>query len=106
MFDPDVQHDPKLKVRVQDAILEKCGPTAHVQHVAINVDKVSREGCVYVKCRDADSAGVAYRALHGWWYDGNLVSVKYLPLKRYHERFPDTAYASTLLKPSGFKLGS
>ena len=42
MFDPDVHHDPTLKVRIQDAILEKCGPTAHVQHVAINVDKVSR----------------------------------------------------------------
>merc|ERR1719383_1451133 len=50
MFDPDVHHDPTLKIRIQDAILEKCGPTAHVQHVAINVDKVSREGCVYVKC--------------------------------------------------------
>lgn len=31
---------------------------------------------------------------------GNLVTVKYLRLERYHERFPDAARCVTHLKPS------
>ena len=28
------------------------------------------QGCVYVKCGSPDGAGRAYKALHGWWFDG------------------------------------
>lgn len=33
-------------------------------------------------------------------FAGNLVTVKYLRLERYHERFPDAARCVTPLKPS------
>lgn len=55
-------------VRVQDAILEKCGEEGVVA-LHISVDRGSREGCVYLKCASQEDAGKAYRALHGWWFD-------------------------------------
>lgn len=56
--------------RIQDSLLEKCEGIA-ITHVA--VDRVSKEGCVYVKCTSAAEAGKAFRALHGWWFDGEFV---------------------------------
>jgi hypothetical protein len=42
MFDPDVEYGSAWQLRLQDAILDKCGPTAHIQHIAVAVDKVNR----------------------------------------------------------------
>ena len=27
------------------------------------------QGCVYVKCSNMKTAGKAFQALHGWWFD-------------------------------------
>lgn len=54
---------------VVNAILEKCGE-AKILHVV--VDKQSREGCVYMKCASPVDAGIAYRALHGSWFDSKF----------------------------------
>ncbi|XP_046668747.1 inner nuclear membrane protein Man1 [Homalodisca vitripennis] len=97
MFDSDVEVGEDWIIRVQDAILEKC-EGVNVLHVA--VDKNSNEGCVYVKCASPQDAGRAYRALHGSWFDSKLVTVKYLRLERYHERFPDSARSLRPLRPS------
>ncbi|XP_066587930.1 inner nuclear membrane protein Man1 isoform X2 [Prorops nasuta] len=98
MFDLDMEVEEDWEVKVHDAILEKCGEGVKVLH--IGVDHNSREGCVYIKCASEDDAGKAYRALHGCWFDGNLVTVKYLRLERYHERFPTSKRCTTPLKPS------
>ncbi|EFN83277.1 inner nuclear membrane protein Man1 isoform X2 [Harpegnathos saltator] len=98
MFDPEIETEDDWETKVQDAILEKCGESVKILH--IRVDIASREGCVYMKCLSQEDAGKAYRALHGCWFDGNLVTVKYLRLERYHERFPDAARCVTPLKPS------
>ncbi|CAK9797698.1 Inner nuclear membrane protein Man1 [Anthophora quadrimaculata] len=98
MFDADVEFEDDWETKVQDAILEKCGEGVKILH--IRVDRGSREGCVYMKCMSQEDAGKAYRALHGCWFDGHLVTVKYLRLERYHERFPDARRCTTPLKPS------
>ncbi|XP_077266394.1 LEM domain-containing inner nuclear membrane protein MAN1 isoform X2 [Temnothorax americanus] len=98
MFDPDIETEDDWETRVQDAILEKCGEGVNILHIRVDIG--SREGCVYMKCMSQEDAGKAYRALHGCWFDGNLVTVKYLRLERYHERFPDAARCVTPLKPS------
>ncbi|XP_034190483.1 LEM domain-containing inner nuclear membrane protein MAN1 [Osmia lignaria lignaria] len=98
MFDADVEFEDDWETKVQDAILEKCGDGVKILH--IRVDRGSREGCVYMKCMSQEDAGKAYRALHGCWFDGHLVTVKYLRLERYHERFPDARRCTTPLKPS------
>ncbi|XP_048589660.1 inner nuclear membrane protein Man1 isoform X2 [Nematostella vectensis] len=100
MFDHEVEMEEGWHVLIQDAILEKCSDAgANIVHIA--VDKSSNEGCVYVKCDSHDSAGIAFKSLHGCWFDGRLVAVKYLTLKRYHQRFPVALYATEALRPSG-----
>lgn len=97
MFDPDVEDGDEWMTHVTDAILEKC-EGIDVLHIA--VDKGSLEGCVYLKCSSPEEAGKAYRALHGSWFDTKLVTVKYLRLGRYHERFPDAVRCTRPLRPS------
>lgn len=100
MFDAEVEVGDCWPVRIQDAILEKA-EGGKILHLA--VDRGSREGCVYIKCSRPEEAGKVYRSLHGWWFDGNLVTVKYLRPERYHYRFPDSIHASVPLQPSNDK---
>jgi len=97
MFGPDSMLGVDCETRVKDAILEKC---ESVEVLHLSVDRSSHEGCVYVKCASPAEAGKAYRQLHGFWYDGKLVTVKFLRLERYHQRFPDAVSTTTPLMPS------
>ncbi|KAG9335177.1 hypothetical protein JZ751_005525 [Albula glossodonta] len=98
MFDPIMEVGENWHLAIHEAILEKCSDNDGIVHIA--VDKNSREGCVYVKCLTAEHSGKAFKALHGSWFDGKLVTVKYLRLDRYHQRFPQAAGCVTPLKPS------
>ncbi|KAJ8398861.1 hypothetical protein AAFF_G00417690 [Aldrovandia affinis] len=99
MFDPVMEVGENWHLAIHKAILEKCSDNDGIVHIA--VDKNSREGCVYMKCLSAEHSGKAFKALHGSWFDGKLVTVKYLRLDRYHQRFPQALGCSTPLKPSG-----
>ncbi|KAG7454472.1 hypothetical protein MATL_G00260020 [Megalops atlanticus] len=98
MFDPVMEVGENWHLAIHEAILEKCSDNDGIVHIA--VDKNSREGCVYVKCLSAEHSGKAFKALHGSWFDGKLVTVKYLRLDRYHQRFPQALGCVTPLKPS------
>ncbi|XP_068611594.1 inner nuclear membrane protein Man1 [Brachionichthys hirsutus] len=104
MFDPAMEVGDNWDLAIREAILEKCNDNDGIVHVA--VDKDSREGCVYVKCLSAEHSGKAFKALHGSWFDGKLVTVKYLRLDRYHQRFPQTQSCSTPLKASSPPLNN
>ena len=47
-------------------------------YVFVSITKISTsmhsfdtlQGCVYVKCDTHHSAGLAFRSLHGCWFDG------------------------------------
>ncbi|XP_013142046.1 PREDICTED: uncharacterized protein LOC106106062 [Papilio polytes] len=95
MFDKN-DTNPNLRSVIQDAILEKCGDRCNILH--IDIDRASC--CVYVKCSTTTDAGVVYRSLHGWWYEGRLITVKYLRLERYMQRFPNSPSTGPFLKPS------
>ncbi|XP_053270831.1 inner nuclear membrane protein Man1 [Pleuronectes platessa] len=98
MFDPVMEVGENWDLAIHEAILEKCSDNDGIVHIA--VDKNSREGCVYVKCLSAEHSGKAFKALHGSWFDGKLVTVKYLRLDRYHQRFPQAQGSSTPLRAS------
>ncbi|XP_037552023.1 inner nuclear membrane protein Man1 [Nematolebias whitei] len=98
MFDPVMEVGDNWDLAIQEAILEKCSDNDGIVHIA--VDKNSREGCVYVKCLSPEHSGKAFKALHGSWFDGKLVTVKYLRLDRYHQRFPQAQGCSSPLKAS------
>ncbi|XP_043565593.1 inner nuclear membrane protein Man1 isoform X3 [Chiloscyllium plagiosum] len=104
MFDPVMEIGDDWHIAIQEAILEKCSDNEGIVHIA--VDKNSREGCVYVKCLSPEYAGKAFKALHGSWFDGKLVTVKYLRLDRYHYRFPQAVHCNTPLKPSNRYMNS
>ncbi|XP_071408383.1 inner nuclear membrane protein Man1 [Pithys albifrons albifrons] len=104
MFDPVMEIGDHWHLAIQEAILEKCSDNDGIVHIA--VDKNSREGCVYVKCLSPEYAGKAFKALHGSWFDGKLVTVKYLRLDRYHHRFPQALTCNTPLKPSNKHMNS
>ncbi|XP_077356699.1 inner nuclear membrane protein Man1 [Festucalex cinctus] len=102
MFDPVMEVGENWDLAIHEAILEKCSDNNGIVHIA--VDKNSREGCVYVKCLSAEHSGKAFKALHGSWFDGKLVTVKYLRLDRYHQRFPQSQACSTPLKASSLHV--
>lgn len=88
---------PCLKVRgfdererntyaMREAVLSKCASQCKILHCDVDPNS----NCVYLKCGNPNEAAIAYRNLHGWWYDGNLLTVKYLRLERYMQRFPDS----------------
>nr|XP_020641693.1 inner nuclear membrane protein Man1 [Pogona vitticeps] len=104
MFDPVMEIGDHWHLAIQEAILEKCSDNEGIVHIA--VDKNSREGCVYVKCLSPEYAGKAFKALHGSWFDGKLVTVKYLRLDRYHHRFPQAISCNIPLKPSSTHMNS
>ncbi|KAL0964945.1 hypothetical protein UPYG_G00274770 [Umbra pygmaea] len=104
MFDPVMEVGENWHLAIHEAILEKCCDNDGIVHIA--VDKNSREGCVYVKCLSADYSGKTFKALHGSWFDGKLVTVKYLRLDRYHQRFPQAQSCNTPLKPSSVHMNT
>ncbi|XP_056133322.1 inner nuclear membrane protein Man1 [Lampris incognitus] len=104
MFDPVMEVGENWHLAIHEAILEKCSDNDGIVHIA--VDKNSREGCVYVKCLSAEHSGKAFKALHGSWFDGKLVTVKYLRLDRYHQRFPQAQGCTTPLKASSTHMNT
>ncbi|KAM3958529.1 inner nuclear membrane protein Man1 [Aphomia sociella] len=93
MFDKN-DTNPNLRSVIQDAILEKCGERCNILHIDIEASSC----CVYVKCATPTDAGIVYRSLHGWWYEGRLITVKYLHLERYMQRFPNSPSVGPYLK--------
>lgn len=85
---------------MKEEVLRRCcsaPKSPSIVHIAVDTQSV--EGCVYIKCLSSDDAGRVFKTLHGQWYRGELVSVKYLREERYHERFPDARYQVSALKP-------
>ncbi|VEN62206.1 unnamed protein product, partial [Callosobruchus maculatus] len=70
----------------REAVLSKCAHRCRILHCQAD----QNTACVYLKCATTGDAAIAYRNLHGWWYAGHLVTVKYLRLERYMQRFPNS----------------
>lgn len=47
-------------------------------------------------CASNQAAGRAFQALHGAWFDGRLVTVKFIRLHRFHQRFPESVNQSKI----------
>ncbi|KRZ09581.1 Inner nuclear membrane protein Man1, partial [Trichinella pseudospiralis] len=92
LFDPDLESEDGWPKHIQDAILEKLGPKIRVCHMAI--DTTSKEGVVFMKMASLEEAGEAFKTLHGSWFNGRLVYVKFLRPERYNKRFPEALNAS------------
>lgn len=91
------QNDLSWIGEIRDAILEKCGPNVRVTHM--HVDHRNDEGMVLMRCLTQQDAGAAYRALHASWFDGRLVTCKYVVTEKYLRHFPSAA-KQLVLRPS------
>ncbi|ESN95451.1 hypothetical protein HELRODRAFT_114647 [Helobdella robusta] len=74
---------------LKDSILDTCGQYHGILH--IGCDRVMEPGAVFVKCVSESAASQNYNTLHGWVYEGRLVSVKYVTPLAYKMIFPDVA---------------
>ncbi|KRX45784.1 Inner nuclear membrane protein Man1 [Trichinella murrelli] len=92
LFDPDLETEDGWPRHIQDAILEKLGPKLRVCHMAI--DTTSKEGVVFMKMASLEEASDAFKTLHGSWFNGRLVYVKFLRPERYNKRFPEAMNAN------------
>uniref|UniRef100_A0A7I4YKY4 LEM domain-containing protein n=1 Tax=Haemonchus contortus TaxID=6289 RepID=A0A7I4YKY4_HAECO len=85
----DVEEEEVDVDAIKKALREKVYPVIPLH---IGVDVKSPEGVVFMKLANKDDAKAAFTALHGDWYSGRLVSVKYVRDRRYAERYPETAH--------------
>ena len=109
MFNDETQRSDPInwEKNIKNAILEKCAQSSNGSHGILHLqieDRNSSEGFVYIKCDSIESATVAFNALHGWWCERKLVSVRFLKEDRYYHRFPEAIHMnSPLALPSSFK---
>lgn len=96
MFDRYESANPNLKLTIQDAILEKL---AHTSCRIYDIQMDKSLCCVYVRCATSADAGLVHDEINGWWFDSRLVSIKFLRLDRFLNRFPQST-SSVCLKPS------
>lgn len=92
VFNPAMEVDQNWIEQIQDSILEKCQGNNEILRIC--VEKDSKEGLVYMLCASNPAAGRAFQVLHGAWFDGRLVTVKFIRLHRFHQRFPDSVNQS------------
>lgn len=97
MFEKYEANNPNLKQNITDAILEKI---AHTSCKIYDVELDKQSCCVYVRCATPADAGIIHDEINGWWFDSRLVSIKFLRLDRYLNRFPNSTSLTTVLKPS------
>uniref|UniRef100_A0A0X3NQD0 RNA-binding protein 39 n=2 Tax=Schistocephalus solidus TaxID=70667 RepID=A0A0X3NQD0_SCHSO len=97
MFDPhSATHSTFEEIR--DDVIEECSKFGGILHLF--VDQTSAQGNVYVKCPSIAIATQCVNMLHGRYFSGRLVTAAYVPLVNYHQLFPDSSTANTILKPA------
>lgn len=96
MFDKYEAANPNLRRIIADAILEKVGPMCKIYDILLEPQAC----CVYVRCATAKDAGIVHDEINGWWFDNRLVSIKFLRLERFMDRFPESKNNRHILRPS------
>lgn len=96
MFDPSTETNVNWHLEVRDDVIEECNNYGGVCHIV--VDKASPTGNVYVKCPTVQTAVAAVNALHGRYFAGKVITAAYVPAVNYHNLFPDSITADTVLK--------
>lgn len=99
MFDKHEADNTALKQIIQDAILEKVGGNCKIFDIELDAASC----CVYVRCATPADAGIVHEQINGWWFDSRLVSIKFLHLDRYLNRFPSSPSGPKVLRPSNTK---
>ncbi|KAH8862073.1 Inner nuclear membrane protein Man1 [Schistosoma japonicum] len=93
--------DERGRKRIKRELLKKlmpCGPILH-----IGLDSVGSNGLVYIKCGDSDTAGRVFHSIHANYFDGRLLTVKFLRDTKYCLRFPEAHSIKQPLRLTDFE---
>lgn len=88
------ENESEWDLDIRDEVLEECSKSGPVQHLF--VDKQS-QGHVYVKFRDVAGAMKSQGVMHGRFFAGQMITVRYLTESDYNAKFPEAASANTVL---------
>ncbi|CAH8527980.1 unnamed protein product [Schistosoma haematobium] len=79
--------DERGRKRIKRELLKKLMPCGSILHIGL--DSVGINGLVYVKCADPETAGRVFHSIHANYFDGRLLTVKFLRDNKYCLRFPE-----------------
>lgn len=101
MFEKYETNSPNLQTIIQDTILHKvCEKGCKIYDIQLDL----KTCCTYVKCQTAKDAGIVHEEINGWWLingdDNRLVVVKFLKQDKYHQRFPSSVNACSVMYPT------
>lgn len=101
MFEKYETNSPNLQSIIQDTILHKvCEKGCKIYDIQLDL----KTCCTYVKCASCVDAGIVHEEINGWWLingdDNRLVVVKFLKQDKYHQRFPSSINACSIMYPS------
>lgn len=85
---PSTQTSERDGADVKSALLQKLAP---IRPLHVHVEEGSKEGVVFARFASFADCKDAFTTLHGTWFNGQLVSAKYLRDERYEQRFPHAA---------------
>lgn len=99
MFDlAEEQAKEDWKDEIRDDVIEECSKYGGIVH--IQIDDVSPDGKINIKCPSEEIALAAMTGLHGRYFSGKLIEAKSIPLPAYHAMFPDSVNSAEVLRPS------
>ncbi|XP_064536256.1 inner nuclear membrane protein Man1 [Drosophila montana] len=96
MFDATEIKEHNLRQSIIESIFEKVGPSCNICDIQLDTQSC----CVYIRCASEADAGIVHNEINGWWFDKRLISIKFLRLERYLNRFPKSLSNSSYLKSS------
>ncbi|CAG9806216.1 unnamed protein product [Chironomus riparius] len=101
MFEKYETNSPNLQSIIQDTILHKvCEKGCKIYDIQLDL----KTCCTYVKCSSCVDAGIVHEEINGWWLingdDNRLVVVKFLKQDKYHQRFPSSINACSIMYPA------
>jgi len=87
MFDPTTETEADFDLDIREDVMEEVSKYGTLRH--IYVDKVSKEGLVYLKFSEFGGAKSTFDALNGRWFGQNQIQAQYMAESDYTNMFPD-----------------
>ncbi|KAM3176397.1 hypothetical protein ACTXT7_006607 [Hymenolepis weldensis] len=89
-------------LRLKRELLHRINGCGDILHIGF--DSVEGQGLVYIKCASPAVAGRVFEAINANYFDGHMLTVKFLRPVKYHLRFPDASNIYVPLNAADLEL--
>ncbi|GMR47884.1 hypothetical protein PMAYCL1PPCAC_18079, partial [Pristionchus mayeri] len=72
----------------EEVVAEVYAKLKPIVPLRVHTANENRDPCVYIKLSSKEEAATVFSLLHSQWFNGQLLHVKFIPDKRFDERFP------------------